>query len=63
MLQLDSWGAGSEGVRGEGGITRGAASGDGVAGAAGSTFGGRAGANLVGWTRGCTGPGEERICH
>ena len=63
MLQLDSWGAVSEGVGGESGINFGAAYGASGAGAAGATLGGRAGANLVGWTKGCMGPGEERVCH
>ena len=63
MVQLESWGAGIEGVGGEVGITRGAASGAGGAGATGATLGFWAGTNLVGWKRGCMGPGEERVCH
>ena len=49
MVQLELWGAGSEGVGGEGGITRGEASGDSGEGAAGATLGDRAGATLGGW--------------
>ena len=63
MVQLESWGAGSEGVGGEGGITRGAAAGAGGEGAAGATLGVWAEATLVGWKRGCMGTGEERVCH
>ena len=63
MVHLESWGAGGEGVVGEGGITRGEADWAGGEGVAGATLGVWAGATLVGWTRGCMGPGEERVCH
>ena len=63
LLQLESWGAGSEWIGGEGVITRGSVSGAGGAGAAGATLGGRDGANLVCWTQGCMGPSEERVFH
>ena len=63
LVHLKSWGSGSEGVESEGGITRVSAAGAGGAGVAWATLGGRSGATLVGWKRGCMGPGKERVCH